>query len=334
MNIMVTNSDVLTIEQRSQDAWSKAISRMHYLMGTFVQIEVVSGQRTQAIEIIEKAFLEMKRIERILNRYCKESQVSKINQFASYFPVKIDVEIFQLLEEAVRFSCLTEGTFDITIGAILELFALAEQQDLLPAGERFKQAGTNIGYSNIVLDRHKRTIFFKKFGIKIDLGAMGKGYAVDKAIEILKRNKIDKALINAGGNIFCLDNIYSPIGIKNPCNPQDIIATILIKNKAISTSGNYERFFYIQGRTYGHLIDPQKGHSVDNEVLGVSIVFSSAKVADILSTAVFILGLKKGMRLIESVENLEGIIITRSGRCAKLNASSGLKEIFPGIYLS
>jgi thiamine biosynthesis lipoprotein len=325
-SFMEKDSNSLIIKQQT-------ICRMHYLMGTFVQIEIVGEQRTQAIEVIEEAFSEMKRVERILSRYLEESQISKINQSAHLFPVKISSEVFQLLEEAIGFSRLTEGAFDITVGPILELWGQAQKRGFAPTRAEIEQGRSSIDYSNVVFDSQKNTIFLKKYGVKIDLGGIGKGYAVDRAIDVLKKNGIKKALINAGGNIFCLDEERLPIGIKNPCNPQDIIATILVKNQAISTSANYERSFSIGGKSYGHLINPQTAYPVGNGMLSVSIISSSAKMADVLSTTVFILGQDKGMQLIENMEDLEGIIITEDNRGTELNTSSGLKEIFPATYL-
>lgn len=307
----------------------KTVRRMRYLMGTFVEIEATGKGRKEASGAVEAAFSEMKRVEHILSKYSEESLTSKINRFACSSPVKVTFEVFELIEESIRFSKVTNGAFDITVNPFLELLDLAQQRGSAPTREEIKQVSSKVGYTNVILAPQDKTIFFRKRGMKIDLGAVGKGHAIDKAIDVLKRNNIRKALVNAGGNIFCLDEDYSPIGIRNPLSPDEIIATIPLKANAISTSANYERSFTIQGKSYGHLIDAKTGYPVTNAVLSVSIISPSAKIADILSTAVFILGQHNGMQLIESMDDSEGIIITESGRRLKLHTSSGLKKPSP-----
>jgi len=215
----------------------------------------------------------------------------------------------------------------------MELWDSAQKRNVPPTTERIKRSQRSVGYKNVLFSPQNRTVFFRKPGMKIDLGGIGKGYAVDRAVDIFKKNKIQEAFVDAGGNIFCLDKYYSPIGIKNPFNPDEITATVLLKNKAISTSANYERCFSIRGKKYGHLINPKTGVPADNGILSVSVISSSATIADILSTAVFILGLEEGMELIEKMGGVEGVIIIKKGRRLKLQTTSGLKEVSHLIYL-
>lgn len=318
---------------RSLIASEETISRRHYLMGTFVEIEAGGKERSRLVEIIELAFSEMKRIERILSKYLDGSEISKLNQFAHLFPVEVNPEVFELLEESVKFFHLSHGCFDVTCGSIMALWNLAERRGFLPREKEIKEIGLNTGGTNIMLNPEKKTVFFNNPSAKIDLGGIGKGYAVDRAIEIFKRKEIKKAMVNAGGNIFCMDEDYSNIGIKDPLNPEENIITVLVKDKAISTSANYERFFKVENSCYGHLINPGTGYPVDNGVLSVSVISSSAKIADILSTAVFVLGRDKGMELIERTDGVEGVIITAEGRRPKLYISSGLSKIFESSYI-
>lgn len=320
MNFMERNNSSLIAERAS-------IRRMRYLMGTFVEIEAGSDQ-TGVIEIVESAFSEIKRIEYTLSKYLRESEISRINRSAGLFPVEVNLEVFKLLEESVKFSHLTNGAFDISVGAIMELWGLAQKRNIIPADDQIRQACLTAGYTNISLNCRGRTVFFKNPDTKIDLGGIGKGYAVDKAIDILKKNRIKKALINAGGNIFCLDEDYSNIGIKDPLEPDEIITAVFLKDKAISTSANYERSFSIGDKGYGHLVDPETGYPASGNILSVSIISSSAKIADILSTAVFILGEEQGMKLIENTDDAEGIIIVKGDRKPGLRISSGLNKNF------
>lgn len=295
-------------------------------MGTFVQIEASGGRKGQIVKAIEAAFAEMKRIERLLSKYSEESFTCRINQFADSSPIEVSPEGFEVIEESIKYSNLTGGNFDITVSPLMELWGLSQERGAVPSNEEIRQAVLKVGYTNIVLNPQHKTIFFKQRNMKLDFGAIGKGYAIDMAIDVLKRNNIKKALINAGGNIFCLADDYSRVGVKNPLRPEDIIATAVLKNNAISTSANYERFFSISGKRYGHLISPKTGYPIANSILSVSIISPSAKIADILSTAVFILGQHKGMELIEGMNDLEGIIITKAGRRPKIYTSSGLRQ--------
>lgn len=305
---------------------------MHYLMGTFVEIEASGEKRSQVLEGAEAAFSEIRRLERILSKYDKESEIARVNETAHIAPLKISAETFTLLEEALSFSRLSEGAFDITVGAVLDLWNLAQKRGFLPMPDELEGACQKVGYSYIALDSKEGSILLDKPGITIDLGGIGKGYAIDRAIGILKQNAINKAIVNAGGNIFCLDEEPSFFGILNPLNTSEIIAKVALKNQAVSTSGNYERFFSVSGKKYGHILDPKTGYPSDKGVLSVSIISASAKLADILSTAVFVMGLDKGMDLIESLDDIEGLIAINNNSRIRLCTSSGLKEILPLTY--
>lgn len=315
---MQKNNNIATEDQ--------TFSRMHYLMGTFVQIEASGEGKGQVVRAIEEAFSEMKRIERLLSKYSEESSTFRINQSADLSPIEVSLEVFKIIEESVKYSNLTGGAFDITVSPLMDLWGLSQERGSIPSNEEIRQATSKVGYTNIVLNPQYKTIFFKQRDMKLDFGAVGKGYAIDMAIDVLKRNNIKKALINTGGNIFCLADDYSRVGVKNPLRPEDIIASVALKNNAISTSANYERFFSINGKRYGHLISPKTGYPIGNSILSVSIISPSAQIADILSTAVFILGQHKGMELIEGMNDVEGILITKTGEILRFTQDEGSEK--------
>lgn len=290
-----------------------SIRRMHYCMGTFLSIEVFYDDEDTAKEAIELAFNEARRIEGFLSRFREDSQIYKINHLAHIQPQVIDQEIFGLIENCLLFSKESDGTFDITIGSLIDLWKDAEKNDFLPTQEEINFQLLNIGYQNIILDKETRTIFFKTSLLKTDFGAVGKGYALDRMVEVLKENGIKKVKLDFGGHLYYfnqLDMKEDYVGIRDPLCPEDILFNLPLKNQSLSTSANYERNFKIQAKTYGHLINPLDGYPKKGEILSVSAISPSAKISDILSTAVFILGQDKGIQLIENMADIEAIIIT------------------------
>lgn len=297
------------------------LKRMHFMMGTFLSIEISHPDEGEAREAIGGAFKEINRLEGLLSRFKEESRVYKINNLAHLEPQAIDDELFSLIAQCLDFSRKSDGAFDITVAPLLELWAEAERNNSLPGKEKISPLLPSVGYQNILLEEKAKTIFFKKAGVKIDFGAVGKGYALDRVVAFLKARQIEKARINFGGHLYFLgqsklDNEF--VGIRNPMQPEEVITSIALNNESISTSAVYERNFTIQGRTYGHLINPVDGRPIDNGILSVSVVSGCAMHSDIFSTAIFVLGLEKGMRLAKDFNDSEAIIITDNYGKAKI----------------
>lgn len=301
------------------------IRRMRYLMGTFFEIEIIAENENAIKQIIELSFSEIKRIEKLLSRFINESEISLLNRKAPNHPVKISSEVFNLIELSIKYFHLTEGLFDITICPLLEVWQKSELAGYIPSDGEIKNTLQLVGLGNIVLDPDKKTVFFQKQNVKIDLGGVGKGYAIDKVVNILKKHNIQQAMINAGGQYYILgedfDNDFSLIGIENPLKPGEIITKVELKNESISTSGNYERFFYIGEKKYGHIINPFTGYPA-NELNIVSVLSTDPIIADVLSTALFVMG-EKGMKLVEKTPNTEAIMITTEN---KILYPSGLEK--------
>lgn len=288
------------------------IKRVRYLMGTFLSIEVFHFDENEARRAIELAFGEVRRIEKSLSRFSPYSQIFKINQSAHIQPQAIDEELFRLIRKCLDASRVSTGAFDITVAALMDLWSLAEKINSMPSQRQISDLLSNIGYQKVVLDEEAKTLFFKTPYLKIDLGAAGKGYALDRAVKILNEEGVKRARLDFGGHLYYFDNLESDaeyVGIRNPMSCEDIIFSIPLKNRSISTSANYERHFNIQGKRYGHIINPLSGFSVDNRIAGVSVISPSALEADILSTAFFALGLDKGMQLVRNTDEAEAIIV-------------------------
>lgn len=300
------------------------LRRMHFLMNTFCEIQAEGDDNLLAEEIIGKAFSEIRRIEGLFSCYIKDSQIYKLNQNASIRPIKVSSEVFQLIARALGISQLSNGAFDITIGAIIDLWHLAESKNTIPTKEQVKQARAKSGYRNLILDSDKQAVYFSVSGLRINLGALAKGYALDRAISILRENGIKQAQINFGGNVYVLNGQPQTIAIRNPVSPDEVITTISIANSSISTSANYERFIAIGNKRFGHLLNPLTGYPVESNILSVSVVSQDAALADALSTAMFVLGLKRGKELFASSKNvfkdgLEEVVVVSKGIFGGLN---------------
>ncbi len=304
--------------------------RLHYLMGTFFQVDIFDPDPEKTKEVAELVFHEVARIERLLSRFREESAVYQLNRYAFIEPQPIAEELFHLIETSLEYSHQTKGAFDIAAAALTELWEDAVKKEKLPTLMEIKSFLPKIGYRNVVLNSKDKTLFFKSPLVKIDFGAIGKGYALDRAVEIVKREGILKAKLNFGGQLYFLNKLEEEaeeIGIRNPQDPDEILLTFSLINQTIATSANYERYFEIEGRRYGHLIDPRWGYPVENEVLSVSVVTSNAMAADAFSTAIFVLGPEEGMKWIEKSESVKAIMVINSDGKLQVKVSSNTKEI-------
>ncbi len=295
------------------------------LMGTFVEITVWDKDTTNADKAIESAFSKIREIERIASIFKEESEVSILNRQGR---AKVSSEMYSLLEKACQVGNLTRGAFDITIAPLSILWKEKITKEEIPGEREISSLQKLVNYKNIVFGDDNE-IYFKKKGMAVDLGGIAKGYAVDCAILVLKKHKIRNALINAGGDVFVLgkDNIEKwSIALQSPRLKEEILGTINLENKAIFTSGDYERFFEKKGIRYHHIINPRTGYPVE-ECISVTVITGNSVLADGLATGILVLGSIGGMRLIEYLPDVEGIIVDNTG---KVFFYSGLKNF--GIY--
>lgn len=263
-----------------------------FKMGTVVEITLNGPIWTNFDKIFEKAFLAIDKAQNLADRYNQGSQISIVNREAHKFPVGVDKELYNLIENATNISKNTEGAFDITVTPLVELWGFYKKQGSLPSDAKIKEALASVGFNNIVLDREKKAVFLKKDGVGLDLSAIAKGYAVDKAAKVIRECGISSAIINAGGDIYCVGkkNIFQKwnVGIKDPDDNKKIIKVIHIRDKAVATSGGYEKFLMRQGKKYSHLIDPRTG--LPTEISrNATVVARTCTLADALATALCIL---------------------------------------------
>jgi thiamine biosynthesis lipoprotein len=281
------------------------------VMGTRVNVELWSENPASARHCSDQVFAEMHRIDALMSPYKPDSEISAINQQASEKNVSVSTELFNLLKQSIHFSELSSGAFDITFASIG--FQYDYRSHKKPNAQTISQQLKTINYKNLVLENH--TVKFAMQGMSIDLGGIAKGYAVDQAIEILQQCGIQQALVSAGGDSRILgDKQGRPwiIGIQHPRKKQAIALSIPLSNTAISTSGDYERFFLSNKKRIHHIINPQTGKSATKS-WSATVIGPDATSTDALSTSIFILGAKKGLELINSLDNMDAIIIDSTG---------------------
>lgn len=293
------------------------------IMGTTIRVEVWHEDAAIRQQGIDSVLDEMDRVNRLMSPYIEESQLSKINNFAHEGPIEVDRDLFKLIEKSIEFSRITNGAFDITYASVGHLYDY--RKEIKPTEEEVAAAKLLIDYKNIVLDKEHSSVAFLKHGVKIDLGGIAKGYAVDQSIQHLKDTGIKHALVSAGGDTGLLGDRRGRawlVGIRDPANTKDVIVMLPLQDEALSTSGDYERFFVEDGKKYHHIIHPTTGYSA-SEVRSASILASDSTTTDALSTSIFVMGAVKGLELLNNLEGVEGVIVDQQG---KLYYSHGLEK--------
>ncbi|MCZ4694733.1 FAD:protein FMN transferase [Ancylomarina euxinus] len=283
------------------------------LMGSRFDITAVSPYQEKAQKAIEAGISEIKRIEKLISSWDPNSQTSEIIRNAGIKPVLVDQELFNLIRRSIKISELTHGAFDISYASLDKIWRFDGQMKELPDSSAVAASVAKINYKNIILNPEKRTVFLKKKGMKIGFGAIGKGYAANKALDIMSKMNLQGALVNASGDLISWGKDEGgkdwKIGIVNPKQKNKIFSWLNINETAVVTSGNYEKFVRINGQTYSHIIDPRTGYPVKG-LISVSIICPNAELADALATSVFVLGKEKGLELINQLKGIECLLIT------------------------
>ena len=291
----------------------RVFSQSLKLLGNNFTISVVAEETSFAQENIDLAIAEIRRIEQLFTTYKDNSQTNLINQNAGIKPVIVDKEVFDLIERSIGISKITQGAFDISYGSIdKSLWNFDKTMTTLPSLEEAKKRVYLINYNNILLDKEKCSVFLKEKGMRIGFGGIGKGYAAEMAKNLLIKNNVTSGIINASGDLTTWGTQPNgkpwTIGIANPDLPASAFSYIEISNKAVATSGNYEKFIIIDGKKYSHTIDPKTGLPI-NGIKSVTIISSNAEFADAMATPIAIMGIKAGLYLIDQIPDLYCIII-------------------------
>ena len=288
------------------------------LMGNRFELTVVDEDALHAAVLIEAAIKEIRRIERLLTTFSDDSQTNLINRNAGIAPVRVDKEVFSLIQRSIRISALTQGAFDITYGGIdKKLWNFDATMTALPDAETARQLVRLINYRNIILDEKECTVFLKEKGMRIGFGGIGKGYAAERAKWVLQQKGVQNGVVNAAGDLTAWG--YQPndqpwtIGIADPDSVHHPFSSFAITDMAVATSGNYEKFAMIAGKKYSHTIDPKTGLPVSG-IKSVTIICPNAEIADAMATPVMIMGVKAGLNMINQLQNMACVIIDDNNR--------------------
>jgi len=288
--------------------------REEAIMGTRVAVQLWSEDPQQAVDAIDAVMADMHRTDDLMSTYKPESQLSQVNAHAYERAVQVDADIIDVVQKSIEYSRLSEGVFDVTYASVGYLYDYRTHQH--PTEAQIAAALPGVDYRQLLVDPQARTIRFMKPGMRIDLGGIAKGWAVDRGIEILRRAGIQHAMVNAGGDTALLgDRLGKPwvVGIRDPRKAGAVVARIPLQDEAISTSGDYERYFEENGQRYHHIIVPGTGKSPD-AVRSVTVIGANATRTDGLTKTVFILGVERGMAFIRKLGDVEAVIVDKDGQ--------------------
>ncbi|MGB5473583.1 MAG: FAD:protein FMN transferase [Gammaproteobacteria bacterium] len=294
------------------------------IMGTAVNVELWHDDEHQGRSLIDAAMDEMRRIDQLMSSYKAESELSRVNAESATQAVIVSTELFALIEQALRYSDITDGAFDITYASAGQYYDYRTGRK--PDDQQLAAALPAISYRHVILDKTHSSVRFTQPGVRIDLGGIAKGYAVDRCIAMLQAAGISNALVTAGGDTRVIGRRWKHpwmIGVRDPRKHDGIITRIPLEDAAISTSGDYERFFDQDGIRYHHILNPGTGDS-PREVHSTTIIGTNATHTDALSTSVFVLGVTKGLSLINTLPDTEAVIIDNQG---KMHYSDGLEQL-------
>ena len=294
--------------------------RTTMLMGGRFDINIVAQDSLSAEQNIDIIITEISRIENLISDWKPTSQVSEVNQNAGILPVKVDREVFELAQRALHFSEITNGAFDISFAAMDRIWKFDGSMTEMPTPEAIKKSVEKVGYKNIILDSINSTIFLKLKGMKIGFGALGEGYATHKCQQMMLAKGIQSGIVNATGDmsVWGTQPNGKPwnIGITNPFHPETILATITLKQGAVTTSGSYEKFVIFKGKRYSHIINPTTGYPATG-LCSVTVFGPNAETANGFSTSAMVLGKKEAIQLFNKYPDYYFIMITDSGKMIK-----------------
>ncbi|EFF36479.1 thiamine biosynthesis membrane-associated lipoprotein [Enterococcus faecium E980] len=302
-----------------------------FLLGTYVRIRVYDEGKESALK---PAFDRVKELGDKITINQKGSEIDEVNEQAGIKPVKVSDDVYTLVKRAYEYSQDSQGGFDMAIGAITQLWRIGFDDARKPSQEEIDQALKLVDYHKIELNDKEKTVYLKEKGMIIDLGAIAKGYITDEVVKVLKKQGVTTAIVDLGGNVYVLG--YSPrgenqdwtVGIQDPNMARgSVLGSIKERNKTLVTSGIYERYLEVDGKKYHHLFDPKTGYPFDNDIASVTIITDKSIDGDGLSTAVFSMGVKKGLEYVESELNngTEAIFVTKDD---KVYVTDPIKDTF------
>lgn len=311
-----------------------------FLMDTLVSIKVYGNNPETLKKAVAAAYAEMRRIAELADGFPRpgtaayeNSDVCRINARAGREPVRVDGDIMAMLLLAKKYHDLSGGAFDVTVGPLMELWGFGGNNPHVPRADKIQAALGFVGSGKLVLNERERTAFLTRSGMKLDLGAVAKGYATEKALQVLRKHGIEKALIDAGGNIRVLGRNPNDtpwrIGIKDPRKTDAVVAVLPLEDASAVTSGDYYRSFEEGGKRYHHILDPRTGYPADRH-MSVTVVTKDAGLADILSTVCFVLSADQALEMAEKMTGVDLCLIAADGRIRHTPSLGGKMEVKSG----
>jgi len=280
-------------------------------MGTRFEITLVSTQEA-ANQYLNAAQGEIERIERLISSWDANSQTAEINRQAGIKPVKVAKELYDLIARSIEISKITQGAFDISYAALDPVWFFDGRMKAVPSESERLKSVQNIGFKDLVLNAKEQTVYLPKKGMKIGFGAIGKGYAADATKKLMKSLGVSSGIINASGDLTSWgkkpDGTDWQVGISNPENPAKVFSWFPVRDAAVATSGNYEKYVTLEGKQYSHIMDPRTGIPVSG-IKSVTVFAPKAELADAFATAVFIMGIDTGIDTISQLPGMSCIIV-------------------------
>lgn len=312
---------ILTKLGFSQNVYTRTLK----LMGSRFDITVVADTPNNGNHYIDLAVEEIRRIEKLISSWDQNSQTSAINKNAGIKPIAVNTELFKLISRAITLSQLTDGAFDITYASMDRIWKFDGTMESMPSSDVIQKSIEKVGFSKVILNTKNQKVFLPLKGMKIGFGAIGKGYAADKAKSLLQSKGVIAGIINASGDMNTWGKHPNgsdwTVAIVNPLDKNNVMATLPIKNQAVVTSGNYEKFVVFKDKRYSHIIDPRTGYP-SSEIISATVFAPKAELADALATSVFVMGIQTGINRINQLPNVECILIDNTG---KIHTSKHIK---------
>lgn len=321
---------ILVFAVRRKDGAASSVDEHRLMMGTIVSVTVFSPDGEASARAIEAAFDEIARVEALTTRYSPESEISRINSLegerAGAIPV--NPEVVRVVRTSLAISELSGGAFDVTVAPLVDLWQF-EEDGVIPSQEAIEAVLPLIDYTRVHADAHGASLTLPS-GIRVDLDAIAKGYAVDRAVAVLEEQGVESAIVDAGGDVGLLGAPPRAegwrVGVKHP-RSGGLLGVLTLDGGAVATSGDYQRYTTVEGRRFHHILDPSTGYPASG-VVSVTVSAETAVDADGLATAVFVMGSERGMGLVEKLPGVEAVIVTGEEEIGEILVSSGLRGQF------
>ena len=292
------------------------IRRAHYVMGTVFEIEAYGSDADRTAAVIEEAFQAIRRADAILSDYRDDSELSRLNREGAQGFVELSPDLYEVLQTSLEYSRLTDSAFDVTVGPLVDIWRRASKQDRWPENAELNKARSLVGFGRLQLDATRRATRFEQPGMRVDFGGIGKGWAIDRAAEVLRKQGVERALISAGtSSVYAVGTPPEQSGwkivIRHPLREDEALTAVSLRDESMSTSASYEQDDQIAGRPFSHILNPRTGLPVEG-MWSATVIAPTAAESDALSTATFVLGIERAERLLQ--ERALSAILAAKGR--------------------